>query len=297
MVDGSGGASGGVTATGGSFPAGGGGSAGGSFPAGGSSPAGGAGGSGGGGGSGGFGWDGGGPSTGAFGGLGGLGGASGDFYPEDIEVATSGSGCWDLTLTGLTVQDGPSGLEVFGALRNDGDIPTCAVSLDIEVFDGSGTSLGSAVNTMKHPSQWLYSLSQSDQSLVVCLGPGETAMGHVDQFPPGVELASVARLNYRCPSFILDVDPIDAIALTNVQAVTTVDGTAYTGVYENHLEVPISNATVFVFPTTATGRPLDMTEVVAGSDVADSGSWSFETPAVDDPGASQAAFPWFDDPL
>ncbi len=237
-------------------------------------------------------------SGGATAGFGGLGGASGDFFPEDLLVTTPLNGSWKLVLTAFTLEDGDSGLELYGAIRNDGDQVTCAVELAVELFGASGESLVAASNTLKHPGHYLYSLDADTQAIVSCLAPGETAMGVVTEFPPGLKVADVVHLNYRCPSLILnDLEPVDGLAVTDLTAIPTDQGSAYAGVFENGLDVALSNATVFVFPTTESGRPLGMTTSQATSDVPAHGDWTFQTSSVADPGADETAFFDFDNPL
>jgi hypothetical protein len=236
-------------------------------------------------------------SGGIAGGFGGLGGLSGDFEPDDLWVTTSGTACWELELTAFTLKDGDDGLELYVAVRNGGTEPTCGVQLTVELFDESGVSLAAATNTLKHPSHYLWQIDAENSVIVDCLAPDEMSMGALTNFPAGLQLADVAYLYYGCPSLKLPVEARVDVLVTDVEPIPTDDGTAYVGEFQNNLELDLSGVMVTVFSTTASGRPFGMTTAVAEEDVPAGGVWQFETEAVDNPGARQAAFAFFDSPL
>jgi hypothetical protein len=235
---------------------------------------------------------------GGMGGFGGLGGVSGDFYPEGLIVTTPPNSSWELVMTAFTLVEGPDGPEAYVAVRNDGDVPTCAVQLSIELFDACGTSLGSAINTLKHPSHYFYSIDDENEVVIACLGPGETSMGRVSEFPPGIDLGAATVLRYRAPSFKLKVEErFEEVSLLELEPVSSNEGIAYEGILDNAFEAPVTGAYVTVFPTTASGRPLGMTTIEAIEAIPAGAGWTFETPAVTDAGADHAAFFDYDSPL
>lgn len=233
-----------------------------------------------------------------MGGFGGLGGVSGDFYPDGLIVTTPPEASWKLVMTALTLVEGPEGPEAYVAVRNEGDEPTCAVQLSIELFDACGTSLGAAINTLKHPSHYVYSIDGDDDVVVACLGPGETSMGRVSAFPPGVDLSEATVLRYRAPSLKLNVDErFEEVSLAAVAPSSTDEGTVYLGTLNSDADVPVTGAYVTVFPTTASGRPLGMTTVEATEAIPAGDGWTFQTPAVEEAGDDLAAFFDYDSPL
>lgn len=222
----------------------------------------------------------------------GTGGAGDDalIVPAGLTVMPLEGGNGVLDMIAVTVRNGPTGAEVYAALRNDGDMPACDAGLSVELFDKNGYSLGSMINSLL--TQHLFRLADGS-GMASCVGPGEVTMAAVTDFATDIALEELGYLQYRCPYFALDVAPADGFSVIDLASSPTSTGTSYRGTFVNGLDVPVTNPSVTVFPVNGVGRPLGAAVATgSGTDAVPSGgSWAFQTNVVDSRGASAVAFP------
>ena len=88
----------------------------------------------------------------------------------------------------------------------------------------------------------------------------------------------------------MDVTPVGGLAVTGVEAITSGEGTAYTGTVVNDLAATLNDPSVTVFPVNRVGRPLGMATASTTLALPPGGTWTFQTDAVDDPGVDQVAY-------
>jgi hypothetical protein len=215
--------------------------------------------------------------------------------PEGLGVTALAGGSGVLEVTALTLRDGANGIELYAALRNDGDVPACHAALSVELFDASDQSLAAGIGGLL--TQRFYRLTDGSDSIAACVGPGDVTMTAVADLPADLATEDVKHVVYRCPYFALEVVPIAGLTVRQVKRVRRSGGTeAYVGTMVNELDVAVSNPSVTVFPVNRVGRPLGMAATGSDSDsgmveLASGGSWMFETNTVSEPGVDQVAFP------
>jgi hypothetical protein len=222
------------------------------------------------------------------------GGAMGDrddahIVPEGLSVTALAGGNGVLQLIALTLREGPSGPEMYAALRNDGEAPACSAAFSVELFNRDEQSLAAGIGALL--TQGFYELADDASTLAACVGPGDVSMVAVMDLPSDLVVEDVGHAVYRCPYFALDVVPIDGLAIDGVTVVTTGAGTSYAGTLLNSLEVTVSHPSVTVFPVNRVGRPLGMASTSSSVDVHPGESWQFETNRVRERGADQVAYP------
>jgi hypothetical protein len=218
-------------------------------------------------------------------------GGAGDsslFVPPELPHDVTAGEDTDLTLVALTLVKGPTGSsELYAAVRNDGTLPICEPGMLTNFFDDTGALLGSAGITLQ--AAQFYALD--DGTVIRCVSPGDTVMGGASTLPAGIVITELGRVEYAFPAFSMNgLTPVPGPTVTRLQAIRTLNGTAYAGTYTNALDLP-ADATVSIFPTNAAGRPLGMATARAVEQVQPGDSWSFETNTVRDPGVSEAVYP------
>jgi hypothetical protein len=220
--------------------------------------------------------------------------------PEGLDVTALAGGNGVLTLIALTLRRGARGLELFAALRNEGERPACDAALSVELFDQNEQSLAAGIGGLH--SAHFYRLTDGSDSLAACVGPGEVSMAALRDWPAELALEDVGFVVYRCPYFALDVVPIAGLSLRQLKSARSSAGMAYTGTLVNELDVAVTNPSVTVFPVNRVGRPLGAALASATLELRPGGSWAFETDSLeargsareqnlDVPGADFVAYP------
>jgi hypothetical protein len=209
--------------------------------------------------------------------------------PEGLTVTALAGGNGVLDMTALTLRQGPSSIELYAALRNDGDIPACSAAVSVELFDKAEQSLAVGIGGLL--TQHFYRLTDGSGSIAACVGPGDVTMAAVTDLPSDLVIEDVEYVVYRCPYFALDVVPIDGLTVSQVKRVTRSAGTAYTGTLVNGLDVALANPSVTVFPVNRVGRPLGVATGSGTVEIPSGGSWAFETNTVPAPGVDHSAYP------
>jgi hypothetical protein len=204
--------------------------------------------------------------------------------PENLVVSALPGGNGVLNVTALSLQQGGQGLELYAALRNDGDTPACHAALSVELFDKSEQSLAAGITGLL--SQHFYRLEDDSQTIATCIGPGDISMAAVLDLGSEIALEDVAHIVYRCPYFALGVQRIAGLAITRLKR-----GHTYSGTLENGLPLSLANPSVSVFPLARSGRPLGMSTASAETTLAPGQTWDFETTRTDLAAPDQVAFP------
>jgi hypothetical protein len=208
--------------------------------------------------------------------------------PEGLSVSALAGGTGVLELTALTLQRKGSGIELYAALKNVGDVHACSAALSVELFDANGQSLAAGIGGLL--TLRFYRRTDGSGTIAACVGPGEVTMTAVADLPPELVIEEVRSLTYRCPYFALDVEAIAGVTIGEVNGVERSAGTAFEGTLVNGLEVALKRPSVSVFAIDRVGRPLGMASAHEMRELAPGDEWRFVTDAVVDPGASQLAF-------
>jgi len=199
-----------------------------------------------------------------------------------------------LSLVALTLLQRLSGAELYAAVKNDSDTSACDAAITIEFLDREEQSLAAWVGGLY--SGQLYRRSDGTDAILACLDPGELAMLGSTELPDEVRVEEVGALVYRFTYFDRDVlpfevVPIDTLTVSQLQSVSLVSGSAFTGTFENGLDVAVSDPIVTVFPLNGVGRPLGMATSSDSVAIPPGGTWMFETSPVNDPGVDRVVYP------
>ena len=211
--------------------------------------------------------------------------------PAGLDVSLEPGGAGVLDLFALTLRDGPDGVEIYAALKNDGVVPACDAAFKVTLYDKDTQPLGSWINGLHTKHFFRYDLPDGSSTIAACASPGDVTMAQITTMAADVAAADVGQVVYYYSYFALDAVPIDGLAVTRVDSVTTGAGIAYTGTVVNDLDTSVTNPSVTIFPTNRVGRPLGVTSGGDTSQVPPGGSWPFQTDAVDARGVSFAAYP------
>jgi hypothetical protein len=209
--------------------------------------------------------------------------------PEGLEVSALAGGNGALELSALTLRRGPHGIEIYAALKNEGEAHACSAAFSTELYDRGGRSLAAGIGGLL--TQRLYRLTDGSSMIAACVGPGDVAMAAVTDLAPDLSIEDVAHVVYRCPYFALDVVAIDGLTISGLQSVAVGAGEAYAGTLENRLDVALRHPSVTVFSTNRVGRPLGFANASSATELSPGDSWHFETNAVATRGAHYVAYP------
>jgi hypothetical protein len=221
-----------------------------------------------------------------------LAGSTGDdarIAPEGLEVTPHPGGCGALNLIALTLRPGSSNGELYAALKNEGETPACSPAFSVELFDKTEQSVATGLAGLL--VRRFYRLTDGSDTIAACVGPGDITMVAITDLPGDVALAEVARVEYWCNFWALDVVESGGISVKDVQPVARGGGVAYTGALANGFDVALSGPSVAVFPLNRAGRPLGMARATGALELRPGDSWNFETDTVSDAGVALAAYP------
>jgi hypothetical protein len=217
--------------------------------------------------------------------------ASGEvsIVPEGLSVSALAGGNGVLEVTALTLSRGPSGTEVYAALRNQGDVPACHAAFAIELFDRQEQSLAAGITGLL--TQHFYRLTDGSGSVAACVGPGDLTMAAVTDLPTDFAVEDVGYIIYRSPYFALDVAPIAGLSVRDLKSRAESGGARYSGALVNQLEVAVSRPAVDVYQLSAAGRPLGVVSAHGERQLPPGQSWTFETEVSPLSAARFVAFP------
>ncbi len=224
---------------------------------------------------------------------GGMAGTPGDdrlFVPEDLpNTPRAGEVGVTLKLVASTLVQGPTGAELYAAVRNDGNAPSCEAGMMTDFIDKAGQTVVS-VGTALYSKQ-LYRLDAT--TIISCIDPGQIAMSAAPSLPAEVSIGELGSMTHTFPTFggFDGLVPVAGFTVSQVATVARGTGSAYTGTLSNGFDTPVSAPTVTIFPVNRVGRPLGVAMASSTTDIPPGGSWSFETSPVDDLGAEYVAYP------
>jgi hypothetical protein len=211
--------------------------------------------------------------------------------PSNLEVSLELGGAGVLDLYALTLREGSDGLDLYAALRNDGEVPACDAALKVQLLDTTGQPLGQWIGGLYTKDFYLYTLTDAGATTIAaCVSPGDVTMTKIS-ITADIALADVGQVIYYYTYFALDAVPIDGLRVSEVDTVATAQGTSYAGTIVNELSMPVAAPSVAVFALNCAGRPLGLAIGGDTSDVPAGGSWTFQTSSVDTAGVGYAAFP------
>jgi hypothetical protein len=208
--------------------------------------------------------------------------------PDGLTVMERPGGCGVLKATAVTLKTGSGGVELFASLRNEGESPACGAAFSVELFDDDEQSVAAGVGGLL--VKRFFRLADGSGT-AACLAPGDLSMIALRNLSLDLAPTKVARVEYWCNYWALDVVPIGEVELSEVTRVVHDGGASFTGVLENGLTAPLPSPAVAVFPLDDAGRPLGVALAEGTTEVPAGGSWFFETSAVTDAGVAHAAFP------
>ena len=211
--------------------------------------------------------------------------------PHGLAVSLEPGGAGVLDLYALTLRDGPSGLELYAALTNDGDVPACDAALKVTLYDTAGQPLGNFINGLDTKSFYLYTLPDGSTTVAACAKPGDVTMTEIATMATDLSVGDVGQVVYYYSYFALDAVLVDGLTVNEVNTLTGAGGTAYTGTVVNGLDMTVRDPSIRVFSLNRVGRPLGVANGGDASQIAPGGIWTFQTDTLDTAGVSYAAFP------
>ncbi len=211
--------------------------------------------------------------------------------PAGLDVTLEPGGAGVLDLVGLTLRDGPGGLELYAALKNDGDVPACDAAFKVTLYDRAAQPLGSWINGLHTKHFFRYALPDGSSTIAACASPGDVTMAQLFTMAADLAVADVGQVVYYYSYFALDAVPVDGLTVSGVSAVLTDGGTSYTGTVVNELDLTASSPSVTVFPVNRVGRPLAAASSTGASALPPGASWTFQTEVAGAQGAGFAAYP------
>lgn len=209
--------------------------------------------------------------------------------PVGLPVTAHASGCGALKLLALTLHPESASLQLYAALKNEGDEPACSPAFSVSLLDKSAQSLAMGVGGLL--VQRFYQLADGSGTMAACVAPGDVTMIALTDLTAEVALEDVGGVEYWCNFWTLDVVPIEGFSISEVQPVSQATGVSYTGALANGFDTVVTKPSVAVFPLNRAGRPLGMALGRGLAELPPGGSWSFETSTVSEPGVAQAAYP------
>jgi hypothetical protein len=223
----------------------------------------------------------------------GLEGSTGDdsvIVPTGLAVTARPGINSVFNVTALTLRPMPSGVDLYAAVRNDGDIVACNASFSVELRDKDDQNVGVGISGLM--ASRFYRFKDGSEGTLGCVAPGDVTMVALKGLSLDIPLEAVQNVVYQSNYWgNLELVAIDGVSLTSVKALTRSPGVAYTGTLVNGLDVELSTPTVAVFSLNAAGRPIGV--AYGGSSVVLPAceTWDFETSPINEAGVSFAAFP------
>jgi hypothetical protein len=211
------------------------------------------------------------------------------FVPEDLPASPHEGEAGDtLKMIAFTLAEGPTGLEFFMAVRNDGNAPGCLAGVLADFVDKNGQTVASVGGGLLGDQLFYYA---QDDVILNCLSPGQTGMSASRGFAEGVAIGDVAAVDYRFPRFGLDgIVPLEGIVIGALATHPAGTGATYTGTLTNGSKMAIHDPAITVFATNRVGRPLDAATSVGTVELAPADAWSFETSPVANVGVDRAVY-------
>jgi hypothetical protein len=203
-----------------------------------------------------------------------------------LNIIPLSGGTGGLNVIGFTLRRAGDGVEIYGALRNDGDMLACSAVFSVELYDEDQMSVAAAVGGLL--TEHIYQLNDGSGIYAACLGPGDIGMAQVTGLPADLPIEHIKYAVYRSPHFALDATLVSpGFSVSNVKAV----GTSYTGTFSNGFDVEANSPGVSVFPVNSAGRPLGIATASRTDPIPAGDSWDFTTDSTDVMGVDAVAYP------
>jgi hypothetical protein len=245
-------------------------------------------------------------STGTFGSQAGAGGAKGGDGSNSADVTAGGDGddllfvpngllntnldgdrAGGLKLVAFTLVREAKGLNLYGAVKNEGATPVCEAGMTTYFIDKTDQVVTSAGSVLQ--SKQFYRLD--DGVIVRCIAPGQIAMGAATDLPNDIVIEKLGYLQHRFPAFMIDgIVPVEALDVSEVQAIAKGDGKRYTGKVISRFDKTVTDPSLAIFPMNRVGRPLGVATSKTTTELPPGSSWSFETTDVADLGVGNVAY-------
>jgi hypothetical protein len=206
--------------------------------------------------------------------------------PNTLEMGQVGV---TLTLVASTLVEGATSAELYVAVRNDGNAPTCNAAIITNFIANDGQIVTTVGATLQ--GKQLYQLPSST-AVLNCIDPGEIVMGASLNLPAEVVIGELSALTHRFPTFgLVGIIPLGSFTVSQVQVVAKGAASAYQGVFTNALNLNATAPSVTIYPVNRVGRPLGAVSSSTTIALPPGGSWSFETTTMNDLGVEYAAYP------
>lgn len=210
------------------------------------------------------------------------------FVPEDLPTAELNAE-GGLTLVALTLAPGERGPQLFAAVRNDGETPACEAGMTVSFKDEDDQVIATGAGTLV--SGRYYRLDGGTGAVVSCVAPSQIAMTAMPELPATVVIDALGSLEYAFPAFdVPGIVELPGLGVSDVQAVMTASGYAFTGTVTNDVSETLSGVKATLFALNGVGRPLGAGSSSAMSDLAPGDTWSFQTSGLTRIGVGHAAF-------
>lgn len=187
-----------------------------------------------------------------------------------------------------TLVPSSSGLALYVGVCNQSQRYQCSAAMQVELYDEAGEVLGTVSNAVQ--SGRVFNVSESPYP-ISCVAPGQRGMAAITDLPSEVTLEQVKSLGYRFSVFQFDeAAPLASTRVTHVEPFAIGNLVAFRGTVTNDATVSLTNPVVSVFPLNTVGRPLGFATAGAAEEIPPGGTWSFETSAVAERGATHVAY-------
>lgn len=210
------------------------------------------------------------------------------FVPECLPN-TDYDGGNTLRLVAFTLREGPSGPELYTAVKNQSDLPICVAGISTDFFNQSDELVASWSSNLQ--SGRLYQIYNGTGPVLACIAPGQIAMSAAAALPEGIVIEELAYLKHRFPAFPRDdAVPLEPPAISGLELLEREDGIAYSGTLTNTSSIAVTNPSVTVFAVNAVGRPLGAATASEEVEVGAGEAWTFETNAIAQSGSEQVIY-------
>jgi hypothetical protein len=194
-----------------------------------------------------------------------------------------------LTLVASTLVPGPEGPELYAAVHNEGASPACEAGMIVDFKDKAGQVVAAAAGVLV--SGRFYRLDGGTGVVISCVAPNQIAMTAMSVPPDRFAIEALGSLEYAFPAFsVPDIVAVEGIDVSDVQAVMTASGYAFTGTVTNAFSETLSAPKVSVFRLNRVGRPLGVATSNTIPDLAAGERKSFGTNSFSRAVAAHAAF-------
>jgi hypothetical protein len=219
------------------------------------------------------------------------GGKGGDdllFVPVDLpNTNLDGDRAGGLKLAAFTLMREAKGLNLYAAVKNEGNTPACEAGMTTYFVDKTDQVVTSAGSVLQ--SQQFYRL---DSGVIIrCVGPGQMAMSAATDLPSDIVLEKLGSLQHRFPAFVIEgIVPIEGFDVSEVKTIPRGEGYVYAAKLINRFDKTVSGPSVTIFLMNRVGRPLGLATSKMAIDLPAGTSWSFETTDIADLGVGYVAY-------